>query len=88
MLWFIQRWQLEVTYREVREHLGVEMQRQWSDQAIARTTPALMGLYALIVVLAHSLSKRGKLLPRQTAWYTKQFPTFSDALAAVRYGVN
>ncbi len=87
VLWFIQRWQLEVTHREVREHLGVETQRQWSDQAIARTTPALMGLYALIVVLAHGLSKSGKLLPRQTAWYTKPFPTFSDALAAVRHAL-
>jgi hypothetical protein len=84
VLWFIQRWQLEVTHREVREHLGVETQRQWSDLAIARTTPALMGLYALIVVLAHGLSKRRRLVPRQTAWYAKPLPTFSDALAAVR----
>jgi DDE superfamily endonuclease len=82
--WFIQRWQLEVTHREVREHLGVETQRQWSDQAIARTTPALFGLYSLITVLAHALAQRGKVLARQTAWYAKPCPTFSDALAAVR----
>ena len=82
--WFVQRWQLEVTHREVREHLGVETQRQWSDQAIARTTPALFGLYSLITVLAHALAQRGKVLARQTAWYTKPCPTFSDALAAVR----
>src|SRR4051795_13755086 len=31
--WFVQRWQVEVTFREVRDHLGVETQRQWSDQA-------------------------------------------------------
>jgi DDE superfamily endonuclease len=84
VLWFIQRWQLEVTHREVREHLGVETQRQWSDQAIARTTPALMGLYALIVVLAHGLAQRGQLVTRQASWYAKPLPTFSDALAAVR----
>lgn len=84
VLWFIQRWQLEVTHREVREHLGVETQRQWSDQAIARTTPALFGLYSLITVLAHTMAQRGKLLARQTAWYSKPCPTFSDALAAVR----
>ena len=85
VLWFIQRWQLEVTHREVREHLGVETQRQWSDPAIARTTPALFGLYALIVVLAHGLAQRRKISARQTAWYTKPLPTFSDALAAVRF---
>ena len=44
--WFVLRWQLEVTFQEVRAHLGVETQRQWSDRAIARTTPILMGLPA------------------------------------------
>jgi hypothetical protein len=83
--WFIQRWQLEVTHREVREHLGVETQRQWSDRAIARTTPALFGLFSVVTLLAHRLAQRGKVLTRQTAWYTKPRPTFSDALAAVRY---
>ena len=41
--WFVLRWQLEVTFQEVRAHLGVETQRQWSDLAIARTTPILIG---------------------------------------------
>ena len=83
--WFVQRWQLEVTFREVREHLGVETQRQWSDLAIARTTPALLGLFSLVTVLAHRLAQRGKVLTRRTAWYAKPRPTFSDALAAIRY---
>lgn len=83
--WFIQRWQLEVTHREVREHLGVETQRQWSDLAIARTTPALFGLFSLVTLLARALAQRGKVLTRQAAWYVKPQPTFSDALAAVRY---
>ncbi|MCC7165542.1 MAG: transposase [Anaerolineae bacterium] len=82
--WFIQRWQMEVTQREVREHLGVETQRQWSDLAILRTTPALFGLFSLVTVLAHRLAQRGKVLVRETAWYAKPRPTFSDALAAVR----
>ena len=45
--WFVLRWQLEVTFQEVRTHLGVETQRQWSDLAIARTTPVLLGLFSL-----------------------------------------
>ena len=44
--WFVLRWQLEVTFQEVRTHLGVETQRQWSDRAIARTTPILLGLFS------------------------------------------
>lgn len=83
--WFVHRWQLEVTFRDVREHLGVETQRQWSALAIARTTPALLGLYSLITVLAHRLAQRGKILTRRTAWYHKPRTTFSDALAAVRF---
>jgi len=82
--WFIQRWQMEVTQREVREHLGIETQRQWSDLAILRTTPALFGLFSLVTVLAHRLAQRGHVLARATAWYAKPRPTFSDALAAVR----
>lgn len=39
--WFVLRWQLEVTFQEARAHIGVETQRQWSDKAIARATPAL-----------------------------------------------
>jgi hypothetical protein len=84
--WFVLRWQLEVTFREVRAHLGVETQRQWSDLAIARTTPALLGLFSLVTVLAHQRA-RHQLPMRQTAWYVKRRPTFSDALAVVRHSL-
>jgi len=82
--WFVLRWQLEVTLHEVREHLGVETQRQWSDLAILRTTPALLGLFSLVTLMAHQHTQRRKLPIRQTAWYHKTRPTFSDALALVR----
>jgi hypothetical protein len=83
--WFVLRWQTEVTFHEVRTHLGVETQRQWSDLAIARTTPALLGLFSLVTLLAHRSVRRGKLPVRQAAWYLKPRPTFSDALAVVRH---
>jgi hypothetical protein len=82
--WFILRWQLEVTLEEVRAHLGVETQRQWSDKAILRTTPALLGLFSLVTLFAHHSTERGNLPVRQAAWYAKSTPTFSDALAVVR----
>ena len=81
---FVQRWQLEVTFEETRRHLGVETQRQWSALAIARTTPVLLALYALVTLLAARLAGDGALPVRQAAWYRKSLPTFSDALAAVR----
>jgi hypothetical protein len=46
--WFVMRWQLEVTFQEVRSHLGFETQRQWSELAIRRTTPALLGLFSVV----------------------------------------
>ena len=83
--WFILRWRVEVTFQEARAHLGVETQRQWSDLAIARTTPALLGLFSLVTLLAHQLAGRNQLSVRRAAWHVKQWPTFSDALAAIRY---
>jgi hypothetical protein len=83
--WFVQRWQLEVTFEEARRHLGVETQRQWSDKAIARTTPLLLGLFSWITLLAHAFyTAPSSASPRQSAWYPKALPTFSDALALVR----
>lgn len=81
--WFVARWNLEVTFEEVRAHLGFETQRQWSDRAIERTTPCLMGLFSLVVIMAHTLHPQ-ELPVRQASWYPKEEATFSDALAAVR----
>jgi len=84
LAWFVSRWQVEVTFEKTRAHLGVETQRQWSDKAILRTTPALLGLFSIVTLWAHDLSKSRKLKPRTAAWYPKAFLTFSDAIAAVR----
>lgn len=82
--WFVMRWQLEVTFEEARAHLGVETQRQWSELAIGRTTPVLLGLFALVTVVAHGLLQDQELPARCAAWYSKPLPTFSDTLALVR----
>src|SRR5258707_8950394 len=83
--WFVLRWTVEVTFHEVRAHLGVETQRQWSDLAILRTTPALLGLFSLITLFAHELLQGQAVATRQAAWYQKSLPTFSDTLAFVRH---
>jgi hypothetical protein len=85
--WFVRRWATEVTFAEARRHLGVETQRQWSDRAIARTTPALLGLYSLVALWADELHRGAAILPRAAAWYAKRAATFSDALAAVRRAI-
>ena len=91
--WFVLRWQLEVAFREVRTHLGVETQPlatrldrvgQWSDLAIARTTPVLLGLFSWTALAAHGLQKQRPMTQRRAAWYDKPAPTFVDAIALVR----
>ena len=83
---FVSRWRVETTFQEVRRHLVVETRRQWSDLAILRTTPALLGLFSLVTLWAGQLT-RARLTARRSptaAWHDKQQPTFSDAIAAVR----
>lgn len=83
---FVRRWQVEVTFAEVRAHLGVETQRQWSQKAIARTTPVLMGLYSLVTLWAEDLLKQSPT-PYAAIWYRKTAFTFTDAIAAVRHRI-
>ncbi|MBX3053132.1 MAG: transposase [Caldilineaceae bacterium] len=83
--WFILRWGVEVTFQESRIHLRLETQRQWSDLAIARTTPALLALFSLISLFVFQIIGHQPLPVRTAAWYTKPEPTFSDAIAFVRF---
>ena len=46
--WMVMRWSVEVTFEEAKENLGMEMQRQWSNLAIQRTTPVLLSLYSIV----------------------------------------
>ena len=75
---------MEATFQEVRQRLGFETQRHWSDLAIRRTAPALLGLFSLVTLFAHQRTVLGTATVRRTAWYNKPRPTFSDALALVR----
>src|SRR6266571_4489987 len=81
---FMKRWSLEVTFEEGRAHLGIETQRQWSDQAIERSTPLLFGLFSLVALVGHALRLDGQIPVAQTAWYHKHVATFCDVLALVR----
>jgi hypothetical protein len=82
--WFVQRWQLAVTFEEARAHVGIEPQRQWSEKAILRTTPVLLGLFSWVSLFAPHLLQGQELPVRQAAWYTTALPPFSDTLALVR----
>jgi hypothetical protein len=85
--WFVRRWQMEATFQEVRQRLGFETQRHWSELAVRRTAPVLLGLFSMVTLFAHRYmanKKSANAAVRGAAWYEKQRPTFSDALALVR----
>ena len=84
LAWFVQRWQIEVTFEETRAHLGMETQRQWSDLAIGRTTPVILALYSIVALLAKHLLEQQAMPMRSAAWYKKEKATFSDTIALVR----
>jgi len=82
--WFVRRWRTETTFEEARRHLGMETQRQWSDLAVLRTTPALLGLFSLVTLWASQLAAEQGPVAERVRWYPKPLPTFSDALTLIR----
>jgi len=82
--WVVMRWSVETTFEEARAHLGIETQRQWSDKAIARSTPILFGLFSVVTLAAMQIHQAGEISLAQSAWYKKDEPTFSDCIALVR----
>jgi hypothetical protein len=79
--WFVLRWSAEVAFAEVRAHLGVETQRQLAELAIARETPALLGVFSVITLLRQHLTAGQAHPVRTAAWYVKRKATFADTLA-------
>lgn len=84
--WFVLRWNIEVTFEETRAHLGVETQRQWSDNAIQRSTPLLMALYSILILIAIKMNTIKTLVVHETtSWYDKHGElTFTDIIVIVR----
>ena len=81
--WVVMRWSVEVTFEEARTHLGLETQRQWSEKAIARTAPVLLGLFSLVTLLALRFCPTGHIPVETSAWYQKSTATFTDCLTLV-----
>jgi hypothetical protein len=82
--WFVVRGQREVTFHEACTSLGGDTQRQWSDRAIVRTTPVLVGPFSLGTLVAQQVIGEETAPTRQAAWYDKAIPTCADTLALVR----
>lgn len=80
---FTGRWSIEVTFEELRAHLGLESTRGWCRSTVLRAAPWLFGLYTIVVLFYHRLPKRFQR-ERGVDWVGKNTTTFSDAITAVR----
>ena len=81
---FTRRWSIEVTFEEVRAHLGFETTRQRVAKSVLRSAPCLLGLFSVVCLVFDTHQRRHPVRPASTAWYVKEGITFSDAIAAVR----
>ena len=80
---FVGRWDIEVTFEEMREHLGLETTRGRIRNTVLRVEPCLFLLYTLIVFWYARLPSRNRRVIRIN-WHGKTTIAFSDAIAAVR----
>jgi len=83
---FVGRWDIEVTFEEMREHLGLETTRGRCRNTVLRVEPGQFILYTLIVYwFVHlPITEREKI---HIQWAGKTSITFSDALVSVRRNV-
>lgn len=68
----------------MRAHLGFETPRQHVAKSVLRTAPSLLGLFSVVCLIFAEHTRLHRIRVRQTQWYTKAEPTFSDAIATVR----
>lgn len=81
---FTGRWSIEVTFQEVRAHLGFTTVRNWSKRSVLRTAPCLLGLFSLVSLIFARASEGKTPKTASAPWYPKTEATFSDAMRAVR----
>jgi hypothetical protein len=77
LLWYAMRWSIEVTFRDAKQHMGLEHLYGWSEQAARRTAPTLMLLCGLVVLWSAAAGQRPAPSPATP-------PTFAGMLAGLR----
>jgi hypothetical protein len=83
---YTQRWSIETTFQECREHLKLESTKCYSQQTVLRFTPCLFGLYTIVVLLYLQLPDLLRL-PIMVSWRGKSTTTFADMITCVRRAI-
>ena len=77
------RWNIETTFQEMREYVGLETTKGWCENTVLRAAPCLFGLYT-VVALSYAGLAEGERAEGRVEWDGKATVTFSDAMTAVR----
>jgi hypothetical protein len=78
------RWNIETTFQEMREHLGLETTRGWSRGTVLRMAPCLFLLYTIVVLFYDTMPASSKHI-RERSWAGKESVTLSDMIISVRH---
>lgn len=78
------RWSIEVTFRDVKQHLGGENPQSWKRQGPERAATLSLWLHSLVWCWYLDTHPAGGTWPTKP-WYSRKCtPSFLDALAALR----
>jgi hypothetical protein len=78
------RWSIEVTYRDVKQHLGAENPQCWKRKGPERAAALSLWLHGLICCWHLDSYPTGGTWPNKPWYRHKTTPSFRDALAALR----
>lgn len=78
------RWNIETTFQEMREHLGLETTRGWHRNTVLRMAPSLFLMYTIVVVFYDTMPTSSPHRCRRN-WFGKSSTTFSDMIISVRH---
>lgn len=79
---FSWRWPIEVTFRDTKQHLGIDEPQSRTTRAVRRTAPTGFLLYSLLIWWHET--HRQKPAKYLRTWPNKQGPSFAEMLAALR----
>lgn len=78
------RWSIEVTFRDVKQHLGGENPQSWKRQGPERAAALSLWLHSLVWCWYLDTHPTGDTWPIKPWYRHKTTPSFLDALAALR----
>jgi len=78
------RWNIEVTFEELRAYLDAESMKNWTEPSVKKQTLFVFSLYSLTSVWFSEFLKDQSPEPCSASWYEKEHYTFSDALYYLR----